>query len=51
MKTRNGMYKFSALYSSDSIKEVVLRFKDADDLPPEVMQARKIGSPEDVFDV
>ena len=50
MKTRNGMYKFSALYSSDSIKEVVLRFKDAEDLPPEVMQARKrIGSPEDVF--
>jgi hypothetical protein len=41
METRNGMFKFSALYSSGSIKEVVLRFKDAEGLPAELIQNRR----------
>lgn len=50
MKTRNGMHKFSALYSSKVIKEVVLRFKDAEEIPPELSQSReKITCPEDLY--
>ena len=50
MKTRNGLYKFSALYSSKAIKEVVLRFKDAEEIPPELTHSReRIKNPEDVY--